>query len=194
MCIVDIPYAVFEVKKDEKMTDFEKVRQRIEQLTNDEAGGQKNIVDKEIIMTVYSANAPDLTVIDLPGITRNPIGDQPKNIEEITRNMADRYSLSKISFQILLIKTHVLTNRFVKDERTIILCVVAANADISTSDALQMAMRIDPKGDRTIGVITKVTIDIIARFSDILIYSDTDLISWTREQTPKTCLQEKTFH
>ena len=47
--------------------------------------------------------------------------------------------------------------RYVKDERTIILCVVPANADISTSDALQIAMRIDPKGDRTIGVITKVS-------------------------------------
>jgi len=44
----------------------------------------------------------------------------------------------------------------VKDERTIILCVIPANADISTSDALQMAQQIDPKGDRTIGVITKV--------------------------------------
>eukprot|EP00331_Platyophrya_macrostoma_P003937 CAMPEP_0176413694 /NCGR_PEP_ID=MMETSP0127-20121128/4845_1 /TAXON_ID=938130 /ORGANISM="Platyophrya macrostoma, Strain WH" /LENGTH=665 /DNA_ID=CAMNT_0017793511 /DNA_START=36 /DNA_END=2033 /DNA_ORIENTATION=- len=134
---LDVPYAIFEVKKDEKFTDFEKVRARIEQLTNEEAGGQKNIVDKEIVLTVYSPTAPDLTVIDLPGITRNPVGDQPKNIEEITRNMAER---------------------FVKDERTIILCVIAANADISTSDALQTAMRIDPKGDRTIGVITKIDI------------------------------------
>ena len=51
-----------------------------------EAGGQKNIVDKEIVLTVYSANAPDLTVIDLPGITRNPVGDQPKNIERRLRD------------------------------------------------------------------------------------------------------------
>ena len=46
--------------------------------------------------------------------------------------------------------------RYVKDPRTIILCVIAANADISTSDALQMAMAIDPEGVRTLGVITKV--------------------------------------
>ena len=88
---MDVPYAVFEARKDEKFTDFDKVRMRIEQLTNEEAGGQKNIIDKEIVLTVYSPNAPDLTVIDLPGITRNPVGDQPKNIEEITRNMAGRY-------------------------------------------------------------------------------------------------------
>lgn len=90
---MDVPYAIFEVKKDEKFTDFDKVRARIEQLTNEEAGGQKNIVDKEIVLTVYSPTAPDLTVIDLPGITRNPVGDQPKNIEEITRNMAERFFL-----------------------------------------------------------------------------------------------------
>mgnify|MGYP003878041433 FL=1 len=89
--LVDVPYAIFEVKKDEKMTDFDKVRLRIEELTNQEAGGQKNIVDKAIVLTVYSPSAPDLTVIDLPGITRNPVGDQPKNIEEITRNMVERY-------------------------------------------------------------------------------------------------------
>lgn len=47
---------------------------------------------------------------------------------------------------------------YVKDERTIILCVIPANADISTSDGLQMARRLDPDGKRTIGVITKIDI------------------------------------
>jgi len=46
--------------------------------------------------------------------------------------------------------------RYFKDPRTIILCVIPANADMSTSDALQMAMELDPQGVRTIGVITKV--------------------------------------
>lgn len=87
---MDVPYAIFDVKKEDKYTDFDKVRTRIEELTNDEAGGQKNIVDRPIILTVWSPTAPDLTVIDLPGITRNPVGDQPKNIEEITRNMVER--------------------------------------------------------------------------------------------------------
>ncbi len=45
-----------------------------------------------------------------------------------------------------------------KDERTIILTVSPGNADISTSEGLHMARQIDPKGDRTIGVITKVII------------------------------------
>lgn len=48
--------------------------------------------------------------------------------------------------------------RYVNDPRTIILCVVPANADITTSDALQMARNIDEKGIRTIGVFTKIDI------------------------------------
>lgn len=45
---------------------------------------------------------------------------------------------------------------YCKDESTIILCVLPANVDLSTSEALHMAMRLDPSGDRTIGVLTKL--------------------------------------
>jgi len=78
-------------------------------------------------------------LIDLPGITRIPMAgsDQPDNIEQITRAMCMRY---------------------VSDSRTIILCTLPANADMTTSDGLQMAREVDPKGIRTIGVITKVDI------------------------------------
>jgi len=51
-----------------------------------------------------------------------------------------------------------MANRYVSDPRTIILCVISANADISTSDGLQMARELDPKGLRTIGVLTKIDI------------------------------------
>lgn len=51
-----------------------------------------------------------------------------------------------------------MCRRYADDVRTIILCVIPANADITTSDALQMAREIDPKGIRTLGVITKVDI------------------------------------
>ena len=52
----------------------------------------------------------------------------------------------------------ILIKSYVKDDRTIILCVIPANADISTSDGLQMARQVDPEGKRTIGVITKIDI------------------------------------
>jgi GTP-binding protein EngB required for normal cell division len=129
------PWAVFEEKKGEKFEDFDKVRQTIEDLTDSVCVGEKNIVDKPIILNVYSPTCPDLTLIDLPGITKVPVGKQPHNIEEITKNMAEKY---------------------VKDPMTIILCVIQANTDISTSDGLKMAREIDREGGRTIGVLTKL--------------------------------------
>jgi dynamin 1-like protein len=48
--------------------------------------------------------------------------------------------------------------RYVSDPRTIILCVIPANADVSTSEALQMAKKVDSSGIRTLGVITKIDI------------------------------------
>jgi len=51
-----------------------------------------------------------------------------------------------------------MAHRYVSDSRTIILCCLPANADMTTSDGLQMARELDPKGIRTIGVITKIDI------------------------------------
>lgn len=131
------PYGIFNNDLKKKYTNFTEIRQKIEQLTNEVAGKDKNIIDNPIILRIYSSNCPDLTVIDLPGITRIPIGDQPKNIERITKDLVTRYC---------------------KDERTIILCVIPANADMTTSESLQLAQELDPEGVRTVGVITKIDI------------------------------------
>lgn len=53
---------------------------------------------------------------------------------------------------------------YCEDERTIILCVIPANQDITTSDGLQMARKLDPEGKRTLGCITKI--DIMDRGTD----------------------------
>ena len=131
------PWAVFEERKGVKFTDFIKVRETIEALTDEVCKSNKNIKDKPIILNVYSQTCPDLTLVDLPGITRVPVGDQPDNIEEITKNMAIRY---------------------IDDPLTIILCVIAANNDIATSDGLKLAKQIDVSGSRTLGVLTKLDI------------------------------------
>ena len=124
---------------DKVYTNFVEVCQEIVRLTDEVAGRNKAIVDEPIILTVKSSTCPDLTMIDLPGITRIPLAgsDQPEDIEKITKEMAYRY---------------------VSDPRTIILCVVPANADISTSEAIQMAKKVDSAGIRTIGVLTKIDI------------------------------------
>ncbi|CDJ58415.1 dynamin-like protein, putative [Eimeria maxima] len=130
-------FAVFDNCKDRKFKNFDEVRSEIERLTDEVAGKNKGIVDSPIVLTVYATRCPDLSLIDLPGITRVPLkgSDQSDDIEALTRQMALRYAA---------------------DPRTIILAVLPANADMSTSDALQLARRVDPRGVRTIGVITKV--------------------------------------
>lgn len=131
------PWAVFEEKKGEKFFDFNKVRETIEELTETVCAGEKNIVDLPIVLNVYSPTCPDLTLIDLPGITRVPVGKQPENIEEITKKMATKYCA---------------------DPMTVILCVIQANSDIAVSDGLKMAKEIDREGSRTLGVLTKLDI------------------------------------
>ena len=131
------PWAVFEERKGIKFKDFVKVRETIEALTDEVCGKDKNILDKPIVLNVYSQTCPDLTLVDLPGVTRVPIEGQPHNIEEITKNMAIRY---------------------IEDPLTIILCVIAANSDIATSDGLKLAKEIDTTGSRTLGVLTKLDI------------------------------------
>ena len=62
----------------------------IDWLTDKVAGKSKGIVNKPIILTVFSAHTPDLTLVDLPGITRIAMkGDQQKvDIEKVTTDMA----------------------------------------------------------------------------------------------------------
>merc|ERR1719282_1411323 len=131
-------WAVFD-KSQTKYTNFDEVTAEINRLTDEVAGKNKGIVDDPITLTVYATGAPDLTLIDLPGITRVPIkgSDQVEDIEKLTRDM---------------------TKRYVEDPRTIVMAVLPANQDISTSDALQVARKVDPKGNRTIGIVTKIDI------------------------------------
>ena len=48
--------------------------------------------------------------------------------------------------------------RYVSDKRTIILSVIPATADMVVNEGLKMARQVDPKGIRTVGVITKLDI------------------------------------
>lgn len=102
------PYGVFEAIKDKKFTDFDEVRDKINELTDKDAGVRKGIIKEAIKLTIYSPDCPDLTIIDLPGITKIPLSnsDQPGNIEELTKSLAADYC---------------------KDDRTIILAVIPAN-------------------------------------------------------------------
>lgn len=87
------PWATFLEVPGVKFEDFNKVREKIEELTDKVAGTENNIVDNPIVVHVYSPTCPDLTLVDLPGLTRIPLAGskQPENIYEVTKGMALRY-------------------------------------------------------------------------------------------------------
>ncbi|KAM8803397.1 dynamin-1 isoform 5-T5 [Rhynchonycteris naso] len=128
-------YAEFLHCKGKKFTDFEEVRLEIEAETDRVTGTNKGISPVPINLRVYSPHVLNLTLVDLPGMTKVPVGDQPPDIEFQIRDML---------------------MQFVTKENCLILAVSPANSDLANSDALKIAKEVDPQGQRTIGVITKL--------------------------------------
>lgn len=117
-----------------KFFDFNDIRKEIEKET-DRIAPNKNISDQPINLKIFSPHVLNLTLVDLPGITKVAVGDQPLDIEKRVRKV-------------------VLS--FIEKPRCLILAVSAATSDLSTSDAIQLAKQVDPLGVRTLGVITKI--------------------------------------
>ncbi|VDI51858.1 dynamin GTPase [Mytilus galloprovincialis] len=128
-------YAEFLHQKNKYYSDFDQVRKEIEMETDRVTGGNKGISNIPINLRVYSPNVLNLTLIDLPGMTKVAVGNQPQDIEIQIRSM-------------------VL--EFISKESCLILAVSPANTDLANSDALKIAKEVDPQGMRTIGVITKL--------------------------------------
>uniref|UniRef100_A0A3B4FP88 Dynamin-2 n=1 Tax=Pundamilia nyererei TaxID=303518 RepID=A0A3B4FP88_9CICH len=128
-------YAEFLHCKGKKFVDFDEVRAEIEAETDRITGSNKGISPIPINLRVYSPHVLNLTLIDLPGMTKVAVGDQPQDIEHQIRDM-------------LL--------QFITKESCLILAVTPANTDLANSDALKIAKEVDPQGLRTIGVITKL--------------------------------------
>ncbi|KAG9313222.1 Dynamin central region-domain-containing protein, partial [Chiua virens] len=122
---------------DKRFTDFNEVRREIEQETYRVAGQNKGISRLPISLRICSPNVLDLTLVDLPGLTKIPVGDQPSDIERQIRTLVTEY-ISKPS--------------------SVILAVSPANVDLANSDSLKLARSVDPQGRRTIGVLTKLDI------------------------------------
>lgn len=119
----------------QKFRNFAEVKREIENETARIAGSNKGINRQPINLKIYSPHVLSLTLVDLPGLTKVPIGDQPSDIEKQTRNLISEY---------------------IAKPNSIILAVSPANVDIVNSEALKLARHVDPMGRRTIGVLTKV--------------------------------------
>lgn len=114
---------------------FSGIRREIELETARIAGQNKGISRLPINLKIYSTRVLNLTLVDLPGLTKIPIGDQPTDIEKQTRNLILEY---------------------VSKPNCIILAVSPANVDLVNSESLKLARQVDPTGKRTVGVLSKL--------------------------------------
>ncbi|XP_045396654.1 interferon-induced GTP-binding protein Mx2 [Lemur catta] len=121
-------------KMELQLQDPSEVERQIRQAQVALAGNGTGISHEHISLEISSPEVPDLTIIDLPGIARVAMGNQPQDIGH---------------------KIKELIKKYIQKHQTINLVVVPCNVDIATTEALSMAQEVDPKGDRTIGVLTK---------------------------------------
>ncbi|WFD26609.1 dynamin GTPase [Malassezia nana] len=120
---------------DRRFSDFSAIRQEIENETFRVAGQNKGISKQPIHLKIYSPHVINLTLVDLPGLTKIPVGDQPSDIERQIRSLVTDY---------------------ISKPNCIIMAVSPANVDLANSDSLKLARSVDPQGRRTIGVLTKL--------------------------------------
>ncbi|XP_024982564.1 dynamin-related protein 1E-like [Cynara cardunculus var. scolymus] len=128
-------YAEFGHIPRRRFTDFSLVRQEIQDETDRITGKSKQISPIPIHLSIYSPNVVNLTLIDLPGLTKVAVEGQPESIVEDIEKMVRAY---------------------VDKPNSIILAISPANQDIATSDAIKLAKEVDPSGERTFGVLTKL--------------------------------------
>lgn len=128
-----------------KFHDFNEIRKEIVNETEAKTGKNAGISSVPINLRIYSPHVLTLTLVDLPGLTKVPVGDQPKDIERQIKEM-------------------VL--KFITKPNAIILSVTAANTDLANSDGLMLAREVDPEGARTVGVLTKI--DLMDQGTDVI--------------------------
>lgn len=104
------------------------------------------VSDDPIQLSIYSPNIPDLSLIDLPGYIQVSGLDQPAELKQKIADLCDKY-----------IQTP-----------NVILAISAADVDLANSTALRASRRVDPRGERTIGVVTKMDLVEPAKGAEIL--------------------------
>lgn len=128
-----------------KITDFSQVQRTLTDL-NLAVPDKDCVSDDPIQLTIYSPNVPDLSMIDLPGYIQVAGHDQPPELKQKISDLCDKYI----------------------QPPNVILAISAADVDLANSTALRASRRVDPRGERTIGVITKMDLVDPARGHDVL--------------------------
>ncbi|KAF9685068.1 hypothetical protein SADUNF_Sadunf03G0015900 [Salix dunnii] len=115
-------------------TSEAEISEAITLATDEIAGSGKGISHTPLTLVVRKKGVPDLTMVDLPGITRVPVHGQPDNIYE---QIAD------------------IIMEYIRPEESIILNVLSANVDFTTCESIRMSQKVDKNGERTLAVVTK---------------------------------------
>lgn len=126
-------YCEFPELKLGKIHDFGSVQRTLTEL-NLAVPTDEVVSDDPILLTVYSPHVPDLTLIDLPGYIQVVAAGQPVSLKSRIAELCDKYIKAP----------------------NVILAISAADVDLANSTALRASRRVDPRGERTIGVITKM--------------------------------------
>jgi GTP-binding protein EngB required for normal cell division len=116
-----------------KVTDFNQIQKTLTDL-NLSVPASACVSDDPIQLRIYSPNVPDLSLIDLPGYIQVVGRDQPPELKERISQLCDKYIRAP----------------------NVILAISAADVDLANSTALRASRKVDPRGERTIGVITKL--------------------------------------
>lgn len=131
-----------------KITDFGQVQRTLTDL-NLAVPESDCVTDDPIQLSIYSPNVPDLSLIDLPGYIQVAGRDQPLELKQKISDLCDKYIQAP----------------------NVVLAISAADVDLANSTALKASRRVDPRGERTIGVVTKMDLVDPERGASIL--SDT---------------------
>lgn len=125
--------AEFPALKLYNLTDFQQVQKTLFDL-NMAVPASECILNDPIQITIRSPRVPDLSLVDLPGYIQVEAADQPTELKQKIRALCNRYL----------------------EAPNIILAISAADVDLANSSALRAAKIADPRGERTVGVITKL--------------------------------------
>jgi replication fork clamp-binding protein CrfC len=128
-----------------KMTDFTAIQRTLTEL-NLSVPDEVCVSDDPIHLRIYSPNVPDLSLIDLPGYIQVVGHNQPLELKQKISELCDKYIQAP----------------------NVILAISAADVDLANSTALQASRKVDPRGERTIGVITKMDLVDPTRGASIL--------------------------
>ncbi|KAH6636896.1 P-loop containing nucleoside triphosphate hydrolase protein [Chaetomium tenue] len=128
-----------------RVTDFSLIQKTLTEL-NQSVPESLCVSDDPIRLTIHSPGIPDLSLIDLPGYIQVAGENQPRELKRKISELCDKYIRGP----------------------NIILAISAADTDLANSTALQASRRVDPRGERTIGVITKMDLVEPDKGADIL--------------------------